>query len=566
MAYLMVRPRYTQKRPGLILKPQFRQYANVVFLPDNPYTQINQAHRWNANIPRYASSSALADATFHAGYLDLGYWKTGTKTNYLTFGNDTALNLGEAEATAIMIGRRIGNQTDHMSGFFGTWGTTTNASFGMYFPFTDGTCYIDYRNASTFPAGHRFTSSTIDDGLSSKRSVISYSIATDDAVTAPKQKILMRDGIVYHQSTATAAGRVNSGLGFGIGRQRTNTQISDWQIEAFLVFNRAFPFEELVEAQGNPYLYLFDVDVHRRIFIPGGATSITGTAAPSEGSDTLAATGTAFTAITGTLVATEGADTLSATGTASAGVTGTLAATEGADTLAATGVAYTAITGTTAATEGTDTLNATGSVAAGVVGSVAATEGADTLAATGTAYTVVTGTGALTEGADTLSASGVALTAITGTGASTESADTLQASGTVIGAGAITGTATPTEGADALGTYAFVYVQDLDPQSEAIMRTINKSFLSEDITHKTLVDLGFGDPFLLTISTFKGLFLHSRADSYPVVYAARDDAKVTVVKRGDRISVTDIDDNFIVEGIRSDGGFILTLELRNHIA
>ena len=89
----------------------------------------------------------------------------------------------------------------------------------------------------------------------------------------------------------------------------------------------------------------------------GAPAAITGTAAWTEGDDTIAATAS-FTPlpVTGTAAWTEGDDT--ATGAASFGPTATAAWTEGNDTIVATGAVQ--VTATIAVLEGDDTIVATG--------------------------------------------------------------------------------------------------------------------------------------------------------------------------------------------------------------
>jgi hypothetical protein len=137
------------------------------------------------------------------------------------------------------------------------------------------------------------------------------------------------------------------------------------------------------------------------------SSGITGTAAPTEGADTSAASGTLTANISGTLAQTEGADTSAASGNVTGSKTGTVAVTEGADTSAASGTIQTFITGTIAATNGDDTSAGSGTVTApnSIEGTAAIIELADTLAASGIRNTTITGTIAVTEGADFTTAS-----------------------------------------------------------------------------------------------------------------------------------------------------------------
>lgn len=166
-----------------------------------------------------------------------------------------------------------------------------------------------------------------------------------------------------------------------------------------------------------------------------GATTIVGTAAIIEGSDAVAGTGK--TTIVGTAAITEGADTVAGTGKTT--IVGTAAITEGADTVAGTGV--TTIVGTAAITEGADTVTASGST--GLNGTAAITEGSDTVSASGT--TTIVGSAGAAEGADTVAGSGT--TTVVATAAITEGADTVAASGVV---GSVTGTASILEDFDSV--------------------------------------------------------------------------------------------------------------------
>ncbi|MEN6302262.1 MAG: hypothetical protein ABFD96_06015 [Armatimonadia bacterium] len=163
--------------------------------------------------------------------------------------------------------------------------------------------------------------------------------------------------------------------------------------------------------------------------------AITGTAAITEGDDTVVATGTVRVA--GTASITEADDTVASTGTVR--VAGTASITEDDDTVSATGTVGSApITGTASITEGDDTVAATGTVR--VAGTAAITEGNDTVAATGTVR--VAGTASITEGADTVAAT--VTVRVAGTASITEGDDTVSAAGTV----RVAGTASITEGND----------------------------------------------------------------------------------------------------------------------
>ena len=134
----------------------------------------------------------------------------------------------------------------------------------------------------------------------------------------------------------------------------------------------------------------------------------------------------------GTAAVTEGADTLSATGTVTSGagtITGSASITESADTITAT--ATHPVVGTLTKTEGADTISAAGTHP--VTGSLTKTESADTIAATAT-HPVI-GSATVTEGADTISADGTVIAAggVVGSATITEAADTVGATGTVEG-------------------------------------------------------------------------------------------------------------------------------------
>lgn len=131
----------------------------------------------------------------------------------------------------------------------------------------------------------------------------------------------------------------------------------------------------------------------------GAPAGITGTAALTQGAETLSATGAV--AIAGSAALTQGAETLTASGAVA--ISGSAALTQNPNTLSATGVTVAGpITGSAALTQGAETLAATGAVA--VAGSAALTQGAETLASAGAV--AVQGSAALTQGAHTLAAAG----------------------------------------------------------------------------------------------------------------------------------------------------------------
>jgi hypothetical protein len=209
------------------------------------------------------------------------------------------------------------------------------------------------------------------------------------------------------------------------------------------------------------------------------SSGATGTAAITEGADTVSAAGTV--AIAGAASITEGADTTSAAGTVAvagtAGITeagdtsaaagtvavaGASAVTEAGDTLAAEGtVGSTAITGEADITEAADTLASAGTVA--IAGAAAVTEAADTASAAGTVS--VAGAADITEAADTASAAGVV--AIAGAADVTEGDDALAATGTVVDAGTILGAADITEADDTLTAEGTAEQPVVEPQPPA---------------------------------------------------------------------------------------------------
>ena len=149
------------------------------------------------------------------------------------------------------------------------------------------------------------------------------------------------------------------------------------------------------------------------------ASGAGGTAAITEASDTVSATGNI--AIPGTASITEASDTVSATGALS--VAGTAAITEGSDTVAATGVG--GEVGTAAITESSDTVSATGTLS--VTGSATITEQPDATAATG--GITLSGAASIFEGGDIVVASGAL--ALPGTASITEASDSVAGTGSV---------------------------------------------------------------------------------------------------------------------------------------
>lgn len=166
------------------------------------------------------------------------------------------------------------------------------------------------------------------------------------------------------------------------------------------------------------------------------STGNNGTAAITEGTDTVSASGNIQ--IAGTAAITEGADTSTASGNLL--IPGTASITEGHDTVAATGSTSGVVVGTASITEGQDAVSASGSLR--VSGTASITEGHDAVAATGSTSGVVVGTAAITEGHDSVSASGNI--AIPARAAITEGFDAVLANGTII----ITGSSAITEGRD----------------------------------------------------------------------------------------------------------------------
>jgi len=159
----------------------------------------------------------------------------------------------------------------------------------------------------------------------------------------------------------------------------------------------------------------------------GGGGDITGTAAFTEGADTLAASGAITT--TGTIAFTEGNDTAAISGAIT--VTGTVAFTEAADTIVASGLVQ--WIAALASTEEDDTLAASGTVI--VTGTLSVTEEDDTAEGEGQVY--ITGTLIFTEEDDTLVAAGTIVSGITGAIVFTEEADTAEASGTTESSGTV---------------------------------------------------------------------------------------------------------------------------------
>lgn len=172
-----------------------------------------------------------------------------------------------------------------------------------------------------------------------------------------------------------------------------------------------------------------DVDADFVVFkeASGGGGGITGTAAFTEGADTLAASGAITT--TGTIAFTEGNDTAAISGAIT--VTGTAAFTEAADTIVASGLVQ--WIAALASTEEDDTLAASGTVI--VTGTLSVTEEDDTAEGEGQVY--ITGTLIFTEEDDTLVAAGTIVSGITGAIVFTEEADTAEASGTTESSGTV---------------------------------------------------------------------------------------------------------------------------------
>lgn len=228
-------------------------------------------------------------------------------------------------------------------------------------------------------------------------------------------------------TTVTGSGYpVISGPEFNLMSHTGAGASNDAAMPYLCLWNRALSPSEHASLAANPWQIFLDHDEEEEhlLYVQTAGGGITGTLASTEGSDTLAASGSVL--VSGTLSQTEGADTISAAGSVLVG--GTLAATEGSDTLAAAGSVASGVTGALAATEVSDTFAASGFVLIG--GTLTRTEGADSLAATGSV--LIGGTLAKTEGGDTLAAAGGAIGApITGMLARTEGADTLAASNIV---------------------------------------------------------------------------------------------------------------------------------------
>lgn len=155
----------------------------------------------------------------------------------------------------------------------------------------------------------------------------------------------------------------------------------------------------------------------RRAYSIPTSSGAAGTAAITEASDTVSATGNI--AIPGTASITEASDTVAATGALA--IAGTAAITEGSDTVSATGVG--GEVGTAAITESSDTVSATGALS--VAGTAAITEQPDIVSATG--GIALSGAAAIFEAGDIVVATGAL--GLAGTAAITEAPDSVAATG-----------------------------------------------------------------------------------------------------------------------------------------
>lgn len=155
----------------------------------------------------------------------------------------------------------------------------------------------------------------------------------------------------------------------------------------------------------------------RRAYSIPTSSGAAGTAAITEASDTVSATGNI--AIPGTASITEASDTVAATGALA--IAGTAAITEGSDTVSATGVG--GEVGTAAITESSDTVSATGALS--VAGTAAITEQPDVVAATG--GIALSGAAAIFEAGDIVVATGAL--GLAGTAAITEAPDSVAGTG-----------------------------------------------------------------------------------------------------------------------------------------
>ncbi len=198
-----------------------------------------------------------------------------------------------------------------------------------------------------------------------------------------------------------------------------------------LLLDGALSSAEVASLTRNPWQIFHK---RRRAYSIPTSSGAAGTAAITEASDTVSATGNI--AIPGTASITEASDTVAATGAIA--VAGTAAITEGSDTVAATGVG--GEVGTAAITESSDSVSATGALS--VTGSAGITEGADTVAATGAAGAGATA--AITEQPDVVAATGGI--ALSGAAAIFEAGDIVVATGAL----GLAGTAAITEAPDSV--------------------------------------------------------------------------------------------------------------------
>jgi len=292
------------------------------------------------------------------------------------------------------------------------------------------------------------------------------------------------NGTPVYDTTSTG----NLILGGVSDASATSPFIGDIYLSA--IWDRALPAGQLGPFGGNPWQLYWK---RRRTYsIASSSSGATGTAAITEGADTVSATG--GIAIAGAAAITEGADTVAATGGLS--VSGSASITEAADTVAATGA--TGNVGSASITEGADTAAATGSLS--VSGSASITESADTVSASGSLS--VAGSAAITESADTVSATGSAASANSGSAAITEGSDTASATGSLsvsgsasiaesgdivvaTGALSVSGSASITEGADTVAASGYA-VTVVKAASVLLPITVNQSTLSVTVNKSTL--------------------------------------------------------------------------------
>ena len=183
-----------------------------------------------------------------------------------------------------------------------------------------------------------------------------------------------------------------------------------------LVYHRKLGPSEQRALSANPWQVFHR---RRRAYSIPTSSGAAGTAAITEASDTVSATGNI--AIPGTASITEASDTVAATGALA--IAGTAAITEGSDTVSATGAL--SVTGTAAITESDDTVSATGALS--VTGSATITEQPDATAATG--GITLSGAASIFEGGDIVVASGAL--ALPGTASITEASDSVAGTGSV---------------------------------------------------------------------------------------------------------------------------------------